>query len=319
MRKLIDLFFSYCHKDEDLRNELETHLTMLKRQGIISTWHDRRITAGSEIDNDISINLESSKVILLLISPYFLASDYCYEREMVRALEKHESKEAVIIPVILHPCDWHSSPFGKLLATPTDGKAISMFANQHEAFAIVTKDIRNAVEGLRSSTSQNIPESTSVIKNNSSINTNLRSSNLRVKRAFTQLEKDQFIDSSFDYITRYFEGSLAELENRNQQIQTQFRKITNNRFSASIYVNGDCISMCSIWFGGQSHFSNGIFYSSSETISDNSYNECMSVTDDGYTLNLNSMGMSFTQATKSQLSQEGAAEYFWSMLIQRLQ
>lgn len=316
---MIDLFFSYCHKDEDLRNELETHLTMLKRQGIITTWHDRRITAGSEIDNDISINLESSKVILLLISPYFLASDYCYEREMERALEKHESKEAVVIPVILHPCDWHSSPFGKLLATPTDGKPVSMYTNQHEAFAIVAKDIRSAVEGVSTLNTQNIPERAFVKKNDTAINTTLRSSNLRVKRGFTQLEKDQFIDASFDYIARYFEGSLVELQNRNQQIQTKFRKISSNRFSASIYANGDCISVCSIWFGGQSHFSNGIFYSSSETISDNSYNECMNVADDGYTLNLNSMGMSFIQAPNSQLSQEGAAEYFWSMLIERLQ
>jgi hypothetical protein len=292
---------------------------MLKRQGIIATWYDRKITAGSEIDNDISINLESSKVILLLISPYFLASDYCYEREMGRALEKHESQEAVIIPVILHPCDWHSSPFGKLLATPTDGKPVSMFANQHEAFAIVAKDIRNAVEGLNTLNTKNILERTSFIKSDGSTNTAVRSSNLCVKRAFSQLERDQFIDDTFDYIARYFEYSLAELQNRNQQIKTKYRKITTNRFSASIYVNGDCISMCSIWFGGQSYISNGILFSSSETISDNSYNECMNVTEDGYTLSLNSMGMSFTQAPNSQLSQEGAAEYFWSMLIERLQ
>jgi len=102
---MVTLFFSYSHKDEDLRNELETHLALLKRQGIISSWHDRRITAGGDIDKTISSELESSQIILLLVSAHFLASDYCYEKEMTRALEKHKDGSAVVVPVILHPCD----------------------------------------------------------------------------------------------------------------------------------------------------------------------------------------------------------------------
>ncbi len=79
---MISLFFSYSHRDESLRNELETHLSVLKRQGVIQTWHDRRITAGSEVDSSISENLENARIILLLVSSYFLASDYCYDIEM---------------------------------------------------------------------------------------------------------------------------------------------------------------------------------------------------------------------------------------------
>ena len=317
---MVELFFSYCHKDEELRNELEIHLTMLKRQGFITTWHDRRILAGSDIDNSISQNLESSKVILLLVSPYFLASDYCYEREMTRALEKHEAGEARVIPVILHPCDWHSAPFGKLLATPTDGKAVSLYANQHEAFSIITQDIRKAVEsfGLFQPNVATPVQATGTAVSEG-VNNAPRSSNLRVKRTFSDHEKDHFLESSFEYIARYFEGSLSELEKRNPQIQARFRKISNNRFSASIYINGERASSCSIWFGGQSHFSNGIFYSASETTAENSYNDCMNVQDDGYTLHLNAMGMSFRPMQKDQLSQEGAAEYYWTMLIESLQ
>jgi tetratricopeptide (TPR) repeat protein len=148
------LFFSYSHKDEELRNELETHLALLKRQGVLSSWHDRRITAGSDFDQTISSELESSQIVLLLVSAHFLASDYCYEKEMIRSLEKHEDGSAVVIPVILHPCDWHSAPFGHLRATPTDGKPVSMYANQQEAFAIVAKDVREAAK------SDPAPEST---------------------------------------------------------------------------------------------------------------------------------------------------------------
>ena len=79
---MVTLFFSYSHKDEELRNELETHLALLKRQGVISSWHDRRITAGSDLNQAISSELESSQIILLLVSAHFLASDYCYEKEM---------------------------------------------------------------------------------------------------------------------------------------------------------------------------------------------------------------------------------------------
>ena len=145
---MITLLFSYSHKDEELRNELETHLALLKRQGVISSWHDRRITAGSDINHAISSELESSQIILLLVSAHFLASDYCYEKEMKRALEKHADGSAIVIPVILHPCDWHSALFGDLRATPTDGKPVSMYANQHEAFTIVAKDVREAAKSV---------------------------------------------------------------------------------------------------------------------------------------------------------------------------
>ena len=122
---MTELFFSYSHNDEALRNELETHLSMLKRQGVIAVWHDRRIGAGQEVHGQISEHLERADIILL-VSPYFLASDYCYETEMTRAMERHHQGTARVIPVILHPCDWQGAPFGKLLAVPTDGKPVSM-------------------------------------------------------------------------------------------------------------------------------------------------------------------------------------------------
>lgn len=316
--KVVELFFSYCHKDEDFRNELEVHLALLKRQGIISTWHDRRIVAGSEIDSHISSHLESASVIVLLVSPYFLASDYCYEREMTRAIERHQSGEAIVIPVVLHPCDWHGSPFGKLLATPTDGKPISMFANQHEAFSIVAQDIRKAVERFGS------PQEISSLVPNSTVNdvfpsSSPRSSNLRVKRSFSDHEKDEFLDSSFEYIARYFEGSMDELSNRYDHLQVKFRRINSNRFTAALYNNGERCAQCTIWLGSQSYQSNGIYFSNTETSSENSFNEQVSVENDGYSLYLKSFGMSFIQSGTGELTQEGAAEYFWSIFIQYLQ
>jgi hypothetical protein len=124
------LFFSYSHVDEDLRDQLETHLSGLRRQGIISSWHDRRITAGEDFGAAIDSQINAANVILLLVSPDFIASDYCYEREMKRALERHQQGDARVIPVILRPCDWHDLPFGKLLTTPKDGRPITMWPNR---------------------------------------------------------------------------------------------------------------------------------------------------------------------------------------------
>ena len=142
------LFFSYSHRDADLRDELETHLAPLKREGVLEIWHDRRIGAGKEFANEISRHLEETNIILLLVSPYFIASDYCYDIEMKRAMERHENGESRVIPVILEPCDWQKLPFGKLIATPTDGKPISKFPNKHDGFLEVTRAIRNAAEDL---------------------------------------------------------------------------------------------------------------------------------------------------------------------------
>ena len=139
------VFFSYSHKDEALRNQLETHLAMLKRQGVISTWHDRRLLAGDNVDQGIANELNQADIILLLVSPDFLASDYCYGVEVVRALERHASNEARVIPVILRPCEWHAAPFGKLLAAPTDGRPVTKWPDPDDAFLNITKAIRTAV------------------------------------------------------------------------------------------------------------------------------------------------------------------------------
>lgn len=313
------LFFSYSHKDEDLRNELETHLSLLKRQGIISTWHDRRISAGSEINSVISAELESAQIILLLVSAAFLASDYCYEIEMNRALQKHAEKSAVVIPVILHPCDWHSSLFGGLRATPTDGKPISMHGNMQEALAVVASDVREAAlkfdrdDRSQSRLSKEDYPSSSPIKFD-------RSSNLRIKRKFDDHERDEFIENSYEYIARYFEGSLEEISLRNSQIKTRFKRIDSTKFSVSVYEAGKRIAQCSVWYGGRLFGANGIAYSSSAESEGNSYNESLSVEDDGFTLQLKPMGMQFGFfQSDGNLSQQGAAEYFWSLLIRPLQ
>jgi formylglycine-generating enzyme required for sulfatase activity len=146
----IEIFFSYARKDELLRDELAKHLKPLRQEGIIRDWHDREIPPGAEWQNEIDRHLESAQIILLLISADFLASDYCYSFELKRALERHTSNEACVIPVILRSCVWQNTPFGKLQVLPTDGKPIQSksWFDPDEAFTDVVRGLRRSIAQL---------------------------------------------------------------------------------------------------------------------------------------------------------------------------
>jgi predicted alpha/beta hydrolase family esterase len=147
--KPIEVFFSFDRKDEKLRDELEKHLSILKRQGVITAWHNRKIGAGKEWQNEIDTHLDTASIILLLISVDFIASNYCWDVEVRRAMERHEAEAARVIPVILRRTDdWESAPFGKLKPLPTDGKPVSEWGNRDKAFCSVAQGIREAVKEL---------------------------------------------------------------------------------------------------------------------------------------------------------------------------
>src|SRR5947209_7164094 len=94
----IEVFFSYAHKDEPLLKKLEKHLGLLKRQGFIDIWYEHEIRPGTEWEQEIRQHLNTAQIILLLISPDFMASDYCYSWEMEQAIKRHERGEARVIP-----------------------------------------------------------------------------------------------------------------------------------------------------------------------------------------------------------------------------
>ena len=148
MPEAIKIFFSYAHEDEDLRDELAKHLSILQRQGVITAWYDREISAGTEWAGEIDKHLNTAQVILLLISADFLASNYCYDIELTRAMERHAARAARVIPVILREVDWKGAHFGKLQALPTNAEPVDNWASRDRAFADIARGIRKAVEEL---------------------------------------------------------------------------------------------------------------------------------------------------------------------------
>ena len=317
------VFFSYSHKDENLRDELEVHLSGLKRQGVISTWHDRRITAGTGVDPAIDENLNSADVILLLISPDFINSDYCYEREMGRALERQKRGEAKVIPVILRPCDWHDLPFGDLLATPTDGKPVTKWPDRDDAFLDIVQAIKAALKELGQK-----PETPAVAQTNAqqgvgAVRDSLsgpRSSNLRVRKEFTDLDRDRFLHDGFEFMANFFENSMKELVSRNSGLDQTFRRIDANRFTAVVYQKGQKVCRGSASIGDSMMGSDSIAYSMDDNPIHGSMNESVSVKNDEQSLYFQALGMqSMGSWEKQKLTPQGAAEVFWDLFINPLQ
>jgi hypothetical protein len=141
----VQLFYIYAHEDEPLCELLENHLSLLRRQNVLSIWSARDIEAGEGLQEIVDKHLNTASVFLLLISPYFLASDHSYN-EMYRVLQRHEKGEARVIPIILRPCDWESAPFGSLQVLPRNGRPITTWDNPDQAFEDIARSLRAIFE-----------------------------------------------------------------------------------------------------------------------------------------------------------------------------
>jgi len=246
-----------------------------------------------------------------------------------------------VIPVILRPCDWHGTPFGKLLATPRDGKAVTQWANIDEAFLDIAKSIRTAADYMRDRPGDGISDKPAMARQGSNRATiedvtpgqdaiswseqrptmavarstvapSARRLRLGVKA--TDAEKDQFLEEAFEVIALRFETDLRELEVEHPSISTKFKRIDADRFIATIYVDGSAKCRCKVWFG-RDGFASGIAYSGNQSSSDGSFNENLSIeqTDDG--LRLKALGIAMYGNLDRIMTPEEAAGYYWSLFV----
>ncbi len=143
------IFVSYSHEDENFRDELLTYLKLLERRGVIETWHDRKIMPGTNWHHEIDANIERADIILLLVSADFVASDYCYDVEVKRALERADKQDVRLIPIIIRDVDWSSTPFAKFHSLPHNGRAITRWPERDSAWRDVIEGIEKAAEEVR--------------------------------------------------------------------------------------------------------------------------------------------------------------------------
>ncbi|HVU66892.1 MAG TPA: toll/interleukin-1 receptor domain-containing protein [Ktedonobacteraceae bacterium] len=147
-QKPINVFLSYAPADKGLVRQLEAHLSMLKHEGLISTWCKRELLAGSNWMEALDQRLEQARLILLLVSADFLASDYCYQVEVRRALELHRAGRALVIPVILRQVEWQNAPFAGLSPLPEDGKPVRLWRDRDEALVSIVSGLRARIKEM---------------------------------------------------------------------------------------------------------------------------------------------------------------------------
>ncbi|MGF6505875.1 TIR domain-containing protein [Paraburkholderia sp. 32] len=310
-------FISYSHVDEQYRAELEKHLSLLKRQGLVDVWSDHRIPPGGEIDSHISAELEAAELILLLVSSDFIASDYCYGTEMKRALERHREGSAKVVAIIVRPCDWKNSPLGALKALPNDARPITKWPTLDDAFLDVVTALRKlvATPTAKRSSAETTPATTPAA-NARVAAARPRASSLALRKEFRDIDRDAFLDEGFAYVRAYFENSLEELGARNPGCDGKFRSHSEQAFTGAIYRNGEKVAGCYIRITNAFGRSRQIGYSGNDDANDNSFNETLSVDADDQSMFFK--GMLNWSGGREKLTHEGVAEKLWDLFTERL-
>ncbi len=139
------IFLSYAHEDERYKEKLQVSLAVLKNKGLIEVWDDRQLMGGQEWDATIKKALDDADIVLLLVSPDFLASSYIFDVEVKLAMEEHRAKTVRVIPIIVRPCLWKETEFVQLQAFPKNAKPISSWNDEDEAFFDIAKNIEEIV------------------------------------------------------------------------------------------------------------------------------------------------------------------------------
>lgn len=145
----VKLFYSYSHQDKSYRDKLETHLSTLKYNNLIDEWHDKKILAGEDWDDEIESNMNNADIILLLFSPDFIASPSC-KKEIQKALGLKAQKGTIFIPIILRVCAWQEvGGMSGIQALPESIKPVAKWDDEDAAWQSVYTGIKEQVEKIR--------------------------------------------------------------------------------------------------------------------------------------------------------------------------
>lgn len=224
----MNAFISYSHQDKNYLDLLHKHLSQLTREELINTWTDEEIKAGSNIDQGVSQSLQNAKLFLALLSPDYINSEYCYEKEFKTALSKEENRELIIVPIIVEPCDWLNTPFKKFKALPKDGKPVSEWKNMNTAFLNIIQELR----ALLTEPSGLIHSPTKEKK--------VSSTNYKIKKDFDSIQKMDFQEETFKNIKEHLRENISEL-NSLENIRARITEDEKNKFEA-ILVNRNKIN-----------------------------------------------------------------------------
>jgi len=146
MTDQLKVFISYAHKDALLKQQLDVQLVNLKRTLPLDIWSDNMIAGGQDWNEEIFSKLRGSQIILLLVSPDFIASEFSYEKEMKEALIMHDHKQALVVPVMLRVVKEEGHPFTKIQTLPSAPRFISEWPDRDAAFTNVIAGLEVSIQ-----------------------------------------------------------------------------------------------------------------------------------------------------------------------------
>lgn len=224
----VTAFISYSHADTKHLERLHKHMAQLLRDGVFETWTDHAIVPGSNLDNEVTTALRGSQVFIALVSPDYLASNYCYEKEFEAAQKLEAEGRLHIVPVIVEPCDWLSSPLKSRMALPKDGKPIPEWTNENVAYL-------NVIQGLRAVATSTHKKPSGPTGERDAPEVGGR--RLKIKQEFDTIQRRDFADEAFRVIRDYFKTSCEEL-NQAEDLRARFENMSDNSFTCTVVNRG---------------------------------------------------------------------------------
>ena len=200
----VKVFLSYSHRDSAYKEQLCKHLIQLKRNEIIETWTDNLIKPGQLWEEEISKQMENANVFILLISVDFLNSYYCFEKELNVALQKHHDHKAIVIPILIKPCDWENSMISKLQALPGNGRYISRVRDKNQVYLDIVHAIQHLIEDFSQEDKKAKPPKHKPAKRQTKRQYGLK---LSLPINSPVIVKEDFLNSFNDYVSNIYNFS----------------------------------------------------------------------------------------------------------------
>lgn len=224
----IRAFISYSHADEKALERLHKHLAVLQREDLLAAWYDHAILPGENLGQTINAELDRSDLFLALLSPDYLASKYCYEKEFQHALDLAKEGRLRIVAIVVEPCDWLSTQFSQLMALPKDGKPVSEWMNANNAYLDVASGIRRLIEDPATAADRGDGEEARDARFAAAAR------RIRLKRDFDAIQRAEFADEAYAAIEDYFRTASSELSEASEELRTRFEVMSSTAFTCSL-------------------------------------------------------------------------------------
>lgn len=144
----VEIFIAYAHEDRESLREVEKILKVISRDGSINYWHPDMTAPGSERQAEIKQNLDRARLVLLLISSDFIASNELHNVE-TEAMKRRSIGKTTVIPIIVRTCGWKDTPLAEIQVLPDDRRAVDEWSSKDAAFENVREGIRRVIAKLR--------------------------------------------------------------------------------------------------------------------------------------------------------------------------